>query len=101
MLEVPRNPDPTEEDAMMWNDMGMWGWGVGWVMGGTMLVLTLLTIGLVAWAVVALSRTPTSPRVLEAPRTVLDRRLASGEISKDEYVSARQLIDEESAVGLR
>ncbi len=78
---------------MMWNDTGMWGWGVGWVMGGTMLVLTLLTIGLVIWALVALTRTPATPRTLEAPRTVLDRRLATGEISEDEYVSARRLID--------
>jgi putative membrane protein len=81
---------------MMWNDMGTWGWGFGWVMGGTMLVLTLVTIGLVVWAIVALSRTPTNPRVSEAPRTVLDRRLASGEISKDEYISTRQLIAQHS-----
>ena len=78
---------------MMWNDMNMWGWGIGWVLGGTMLLLTLLTIGLVVWAIVALSRTSTNTKAIEVPRTVLDRRLASGEISKDEYLSVRQMID--------
>jgi uncharacterized membrane protein len=86
---------------MMWNDTGMWGWGIGWVVGGTMLLLTLLTIGLVVWAIVAQTRTPTSPRAFEAPRTVLDRRLASGAISKDEYIYLRRLIDEQSSVALR
>lgn len=82
---------------MMWNDLGMWGWGIGWVVGGGMLVLTLLAMGLVAWAVGALSGKPTSPWPPDEVRTVLDRRLASGEISQDEYVSLRRLIEERSA----
>lgn len=86
---------------MMWNDMNMWGWGIGWVLGGTMLLLTLLTIGLVVWAIVAQSRTSTTTKAIEAPRTVLDRRLASGEISKDEYLSVRQLMEEQSTISLR
>lgn len=85
----------------MWNGMGTWGWGIGWVVGGTMLVLTLITLGLVVWAIIALARTPSSPLSLEAPRTVLDRRLASGEISRDEYVSLRELIDQSSSAVLR
>lgn len=78
---------------MMWDDREMWGWGYGWFMGVILLVWTLLTLGLIVWAIAALSRTSKSPKPLEAPRTVLDRRLAAGEISTDEYTSVRQLID--------
>ena len=79
----------------MWNDMGM-GWGYGWIVGGTALVLTLVIIALIIWALVVLTRAPIGQGGAEAPRTVLDRRFASGEISAQEYAAARRLMDERS-----
>ncbi len=79
---------------MLWNDMGMWGWGIGWFLGATMLLVWLITIGLVVWALVALTRAPAAQGNSEAPRIVLDRRFAAGEISPEEYTAARRLMEE-------
>jgi putative membrane protein len=51
--------------------------------------------GLVAWAIVAMVRTKDScgSKGSARPEDVLAGRLARGEISTDEYVQARQLID--------
>jgi len=80
-----------------WSDGGMWGWG-GWaVMGGRMLLLTLAAVGLVVWAVVWATRSSTAHRSYETAGAVLDRRLAAGEISGDDYAEARRLIEDRPA----
>jgi putative membrane protein len=57
-------------------------------------------LGIGVWAVVALtrgqSRSNPPPRS-EPPREILDRRLAAGEITSQEYLEARQLLQTSSA----
>lgn len=77
-----------------WGSGGTWGWD-GWAaMGVMMLVLTaavvVASVALVVWA----TRSSTSHRTYETPRSVLDRRLAAGEINDEEYAAARRLIED-------
>ncbi|MBI5090506.1 MAG: hypothetical protein HZB15_17060 [Actinobacteria bacterium] len=53
--------------------------------------------GLIAWAIVALVRGGSASRQdsVTRPEEVLAGRLVRGEISADEYVRARQLLDDE------
>lgn len=78
-----------------WN--GSWDWGDWTTMGLMMLlvaaVLVALTIAGVAWA----TRSTSEHRSFERPRDVLDRRLSTGEITQEEYVQARALIENASA----
>ena len=79
-----------------WND-GAWGWGSWAAMVGSMLLVTLIVVGVVVWAVTWASRSSTTThRSFETPRAVLDRRLAAGEITEDEYAKARRLIEDHS-----
>ena len=69
--------------------------GLGWL-GWTLMSVGMVAFwGLVAWAIVALVRTKDSggSKGSARPEDVLASRLARGEISTDEYVRARQLID--------
>lgn len=69
------------------------GWGAGWMVVMMLGWVALLAFGI--WAVVALTRgqshPPAAPRS-ETPREILDRRLAAGEITSDEYLEAHQLL---------
>jgi putative membrane protein len=70
------------------------GWGAGWMV--VMLLGWVALLGFGVWAVVALTRgrgpaTP-EPRAVE-PRAILDRRLAAGEITAEEYAQVRRLLD--------
>lgn len=69
------------------------GWGSGWMV--VMMLGWVVLLGFGIWAVVALTRgqsqPPAGPRT-ETPREILDRRLASGEITSEEYLEARRLL---------
>lgn len=80
---------------MMWNEnLGFWGWS-GWLaMGGMMLLGTAVTIGIVVLIVDWVGRSAAQPRSFETPRAALDRRLALGEISEDDYARARRMIED-------
>lgn len=69
--------------------------GLGWLGWTVMSVGMVAFWGLVAWAIVAIVRTgrPGGSKGSTRPEDVLAGRLARGEISTDEYVRARQLID--------
>ena len=77
------------------NDVG-WGW---WVL---MSVGMVVFWGLVVYGVVWLARSANSadrastvpPGPTESPQHVLKRRLASGEISVDEYDTLRSVVDD-------
>lgn len=59
--------------------------------GGWMLVIWVLLVVAAVWLVMALLRRDTGPR--ETPRQILQRRLASGEITPQEYHERIALLD--------
>lgn len=77
-----------------------WGMGYGWIF---MLVFWVLLVGLVLWAVSRLA-----PRSVEGKESggrrestleVLQRRLANGEISTEEYLRIRDELASTSKTG--
>ena len=59
-------------------DGGGWGWG--WLM----MILFVVVVGLVAWAIVR-STQHRGPHPHDRAREILAERLASGEITSEEY----------------
>lgn len=82
--------------------MGGWGfgapwsgdrWGGGWGMpffGMIFWVLILVGIVLVINSLVRRNGAPAGPGVAEAPLEILKRRLAKGEITRDEYEALKK-----------
>lgn len=72
------------------------GWG-GWSWMMLMPLVWIALIGLIVWAVLALTQSGRRPGIApdygrprqETPQEILDRRFASGEIDADAYVEAR------------
>lgn len=70
--------------------------GFGWL-GWTLMTVGMIAFwGLIAWAIVALVRggSASGKDAVTRPEEVLAGRLARGEISTDEYVRARKLLDD-------
>ena len=65
---------------------------VNWVAWLAMSALMVLFWGGVVWVLVSVLRTDRPSRRRD-PVEVLDQRLASGEISKDEYVDLRSTLE--------
>jgi uncharacterized membrane protein len=86
---------------MMW-----WGYpwrsgGISVIMGLVMLALNVLFWGLIIWLVWRIISSPKSRSSGYAPqrethREVLDRRLASGEITMEEYEKIRARLEDKS-----
>lgn len=73
---------------MMWSN----GWSPWWM--GSGMLLGVVVLGLLTWAVVVALRTP--PRGRGAgpdARELLDRRVANGEMSVEEWTRARDALD--------
>ena len=73
-----------------------WGdWGITAFVGmGVMLLFWGSLIWLVVWAVMRITRTePTRSDARESARSILDRRLAAGEIDADEYARTRRTLE--------
>jgi putative membrane protein len=70
-----------------WSSMGGWGWGM---MGFAWLVL-LGVLGLLVWVVLAAARGQGAGPVND-PMRILDERLATGEISPEEYTERRRVL---------
>lgn len=74
--------------------MNGWGWGMGLLGGLGMLLFWGLIIGLVIWAIVALTRLsqagPSRSSAAESALDILRRRLAAGEITPQEYDELRR-----------
>ena len=71
----------------MMSGIGMWGWGLLW-----MVLFWGLVIAGIAWLVrVAIDR-PDRGREADTARTVLDERLARGELSVEEYQRRRETL---------
>jgi putative membrane protein len=78
---------------MGWYGGGGW-WGVGMI---AMLLFWVVVIGAIIWAAVRLTNRPQPPappvEPAQSPRQILDRRFASGELSEQQYVDARRLLE--------
>lgn len=76
--------------------MGWNGANAGW-MAVLMVVAWLVLIAVAAWAVVALTRgrrRPDAPPAAgESPAQLLDRRLAAGELTPEEYLALRSALE--------
>ena len=73
---------------MNW-DCGMNGWMGGWMWIPTVLIVALLVLGVVA---VVRNVSGGTPRQTEDPLAIASRRLARGEINKDEYETVRSTL---------
>jgi len=82
--------------AAMWGGFGMMGpgmmgrgaWGGGWFGGFGPLIMLLLIAGIVL-GVLAYARRESRP---EVPLEVLKRRLARGDITKEQYEEVKQVL---------
>ena len=76
---------------MEWNDDGVWmnGWGMLF-----MIVFWAAVVALIVWVVLRLATPSRVDGPRESPRQLLDRRFASGELTPEEYVAARDLMTE-------
>jgi uncharacterized membrane protein len=75
---------------MDWSDDNGWmtGWGVGFMI---VVWITLIVIGVLL--VLRATGGGESRGVMESPRQILDRRLASGELTAAEYTAACDLLE--------
>ncbi|HUW79193.1 MAG TPA: hypothetical protein VMV52_10665 [Candidatus Nanopelagicaceae bacterium] len=78
--------------------MGGWGWndtaGTSWWIMGGMMIFWIAVIGIGIWFVVRLTdRRGEQQLRTESPRSILDRRFASGELSAEQYAEARRLLE--------
>ncbi|HYN66223.1 MAG TPA: SHOCT domain-containing protein [Ornithinibacter sp.] len=76
------------------------GWGGGWLAMALMMVFWIALIGVAIWAAVRLVGSGSKvvgTMATPTPRTVLDHRLASGEIDAEQYAQLRRLLDGVSA----
>jgi putative membrane protein len=84
---------------MGWYDNG-WGSGTSGTLG--MLIMAGFLVAFVAlavWAIARATRSQASVAVLgESPRTILDRRFASGEIDAEAYAQARRILEGQAPV---
>lgn len=80
-----------------------WDYNSGWMNAGFwMLVMVLVVGGLISlgiWAVTRLTGNPSAAPLMETPRQILDRRLASGEITTEEYAHARHILEGRGVTG--
>lgn len=80
---------------MMSGAFSGWG-GIGMVFMG---LFWIAIIGLVVWAATRLIRQPQIPAApeIDSARHILDRRLAAGEVSVEQYAELRRVLDGRSA----
>jgi uncharacterized membrane protein len=67
-----------------------------------MLMMVLVVGGLISlgiWAVTRLTGNSPAAPLVETRRQILDRRLASGEITTEEYAETRHILEGRSATG--
>ncbi len=73
------------------------GNGVNSMMMGTMVLLVLLwvaVVGIGIWLVLRVTRRDSTVAKIESsPRATLDHRFAAGEITMEQYVEARKLLE--------
>lgn len=70
------------------------GWN-GWAV--VMMLAWPVLLGLAVWAVVVLTRDRrTAPSSPSSPREILDARFASGELSEEDYVRSRHLLNNDA-----
>ena len=68
--------------------------GQSWIMMSLMMLGWVALLGVAVWAIARFTRTDhhvSGP--VEPPRTILDRRFASGDLSADQYAEARRALE--------
>lgn len=78
----------------MWHWYG--GWGLPWMLGWMLLVWGAVIVGLIFLIRYLAAQTAPAPAAGpggETSRAILDRRLASGEITREEYDELRRRIE--------
>ena len=69
---------------------GGWAWG----MGVLMVIAVVAIVALVIWFVRSTSASHAQPGpAFETPRQILDRRLAMGEITPEEYTQRAEILE--------
>jgi uncharacterized membrane protein len=82
--------NPGSEVVMHWSDAAWWAW--------VPMMLTMIAFwGLIAWLVVRAFLTPAAedPSPGATVRAILDARLARGEVTREEYLDLRRVLDSE------
>jgi putative membrane protein len=76
--------------------MGSWGWIAALGMSMGMLIVWGSLIALAVWLVRSFGREDDRPS--ETPRATLDRRLAEGEITTEQYTNMRSVLERDAPV---
>jgi uncharacterized membrane protein len=85
----------------------MMDWGSGWngsgsnwfLMGGMML-FWIAVVGLGIWLVLRVTdRDHHDIKTIDSPKATLDRRFAKGEVTLDQYIDARKLLESKHLSG--
>jgi uncharacterized membrane protein len=80
---------------MYWgNHMGTGDWIFSIL--GTLIIIGLI-VGLIIWIVSPNSRSQSSPATGESAREILDRRLANGELTAQDYKQLREALNDAPA----
>lgn len=82
----------------------MHGWG-GWMGAGGMMLFWLIVVAVAVWAIYRLTRSPSpsqqqvaaSATSAQSPIEILERRLADGEITVEEYSDRRARLEHDAA----
>jgi putative membrane protein len=83
-----------EITMMGWYQNGA-GWaGSGGVGGWAMVAVCVGLIALAVWWIARMTRTQSHSSIIDdSPRTILDRRFASGDIDAEAYAHARRILE--------
>lgn len=73
-----------------WDHMSGWGGGWMWLWGTLMMISWVAIIAVAVWLVLRSSRTDHGSR---RAREILDERLASGELTPEEYRERREALE--------
>ncbi len=70
------------------------GYGVNSMMMGTMVLFWVVVVGIGIWLVLRVTRRDSTVAKIDgSPRATLDHRFAAGEITMEQYVEARKLLE--------
>jgi putative membrane protein len=65
-----------------------------WIAMSLMILGWVALLGVAVWAIARFTRTDHhASGPIESPRTILDRRFASGELTADQYAEARRTLE--------
>ncbi len=76
-----------------------YGYGANSIMIGTMVLFWVVVVGIGIWLVLRVTRRDSTVAKIESsPRATLDHRFAAGEITTEQYVEARKLLESKTSL---